>query len=63
MRESRPCVRPLLWTLLAGAIVLAYWKAVDSGADAESLKRRGPNPLWDVLTRALASPRRVAVID
>jgi endoglucanase len=38
----------------------AYWKAVESGTDAESFKRRGPNPLWDVLSRALASPRRVA---
>ena len=39
----------------------AYWKAVESGTDAETLKRRGSNPLWDVLSRALASPRRVAV--
>ena len=31
----------------------AYWKAVEAGGDAEKLKRRGPNPLWDVLERRL----------
>ncbi len=39
----------------------AYWKAVEAGTDPESLKRRGPNPLWDILSRALASPRHTAV--
>lgn len=31
----------------------AYWKAVEAGADPEKLKRRGRNPLWDVLETAL----------
>jgi hypothetical protein len=35
----------------------AYWKAVEAGADSEELKRRGPNPLWDVLARALSRSR------
>jgi len=39
----------------------AYWKAVESGTDPETLKQRGPNPLWGLLSRALASPRRLAV--
>ncbi len=38
----------------------AYWKAVESGADGEALKKRGPNPLWDVLARALAGRRGTA---
>ncbi len=36
----------------------AYWQAVERGADPESLKRRRPNPLWRVIERALAAPRR-----
>ena len=31
----------------------AYWKSVERGADPESLKRRAPNPLWNVLAREL----------
>jgi endoglucanase len=34
----------------------AYWDAVERNQDAEHLKRRGPNPLWDVLEQALAAP-------
>ena len=34
----------------------AYWDALKRGEDVERLKRRGPNPLWNVLARALASP-------
>jgi endoglucanase len=33
-----------------------YWKAIERGEAPESLKHRGPNPLWDVLSRALLSP-------
>jgi len=35
----------------------AYWKAVEAGADPEKLKRRGPNPLWNVLAKALNRDR------
>lgn len=35
----------------------AYWSAVEAGKDGESLKRRGPNPLWEVLSSRLR-PRR-----
>ena len=35
----------------------AYWKAVEAGEDAEKLKNRGPNPLWDVLAKALSRSR------
>jgi endoglucanase len=31
----------------------AYWAAVEGGADPETLKQRGPNPLWEVLGRRL----------
>jgi hypothetical protein len=35
----------------------AYWKAVEAGTDPESLKKRGPNPLWNVLAKALDRSR------
>ena len=35
----------------------AYWRAVEAGEDAEKLKKRGPNPLWDVLAEALSRGR------
>ena len=35
----------------------AYWKAVEAGQDAERLKKRGPNPLWNVLANALSRSR------
>jgi hypothetical protein len=35
----------------------AYWKAVEAGTDPETLKMRGPNPLWDVLAKALNRSR------
>ena len=53
--------RGLDYEMGTAPIGAAYWKAVESGTDAETLKRRGPNPLWDVLSRALASPRRAAI--
>ncbi len=28
-----------------------YWQAIEQGKDPESLKPRGPNPLWEVLQR------------
>lgn len=28
-----------------------YWQAIERGEDPESLKPRGPNPLWEVLRR------------
>jgi endoglucanase len=34
----------------------AYWAAVERGEDPERHKHRGANPLWDVLTTALAGP-------
>ncbi len=34
----------------------AYWAAVERGEGAETLKDRGPNPLWDVLSRRLLDP-------
>jgi hypothetical protein len=37
----------------------AYWQAVEQGTDPETLKRRGPNPLWDVLARQLRPAGRV----
>jgi hypothetical protein len=30
-----------------------YWQAVERGEDGEPYKRRGPNPLWDVIGREL----------
>jgi endoglucanase len=32
-----------------------YWQAVERGEDPEPLKRRAPNPLWEILSRALAT--------
>ena len=34
----------------------AYWQAVERKEDAEHLKRRGPNPLWDILAREFQAP-------
>ncbi len=28
-----------------------YWEAVEKGVDPETLKKRGPNPLWNVIAR------------
>ncbi len=28
-----------------------YWQAIEQGKDPESLKSRGPNPLWEILQR------------
>ena len=41
----------------------AYWAAVEQGVDPETLKRREPNPLWDVLARRLEDPCRGAALD
>jgi len=41
------------YELGTGRLGAAYWEAVERGADAELLKHRGPNELWDVLARAL----------
>lgn len=46
------------YELGTGPLGPAYWQAVERGADPETLKRRRPNPLWQVIESALSAPRR-----
>ena len=53
---ERVSLRPFLVATMR-PMGVAYWNAIEHGTDADSLDRRGPNPLWDVLAKALARKR------
>lgn len=41
------------YELGTGKLGSEFWKAVDRGEDPEHYKKRGDNPLWEVIEAAL----------